>query len=475
MDKSVPKTTRSTKKIIKPCWWNQNVEEKRHNLNKSQRAFKLRNTPANLSTLNIAEEEYVKAKDLALENWSENICTSINHSRNIKDKWSEFRKFTKKKTDNTILPFIQQNNDVIFDESDKAKELEHTFFKGKHLREDIFDKSFHQEVMVEYTNITMKDSMDSVQEDEIYNSEIAMEELEGAISRLKKDSAPGPDSIFPVLLMDADKEVLESLLAIFNKSWKEGNLPKQWKRANVKFLKKPCKPNYNSPSSYRPISLTSIVGKLMERVITSRLEAFVEENNILDEEQEGFRQLRSTTNALLNLTQSISAGFNEDKFTLAVFIDFEKAYDSVWREGLMVKLHRFGITGKMWIWIHNFLEERYARCLVNKNTGDWFNTSIGLPQGAVISPILFNLYVKDLFEEVHANKCKFADDSTLWNTGTNLVKVTADTQSNLEVVENWSKKWRININVDKTEYCIFSRQKHHPGLTQLKLHNREIK
>ena len=87
--------------------------------------------------------------------------------------------------------------------------------------------------------------------------------------------------------------------------------------------KNPGKPNYNNPSSYRPISLTSIIGKLMERIITNRLEGYVETNDILDEEQEGFRHYRTTKNALLNLTQCIVDGFNEEKFTLAVLIDFE--------------------------------------------------------------------------------------------------------------------------------------------------------
>ena len=123
----------------------------------------------------------------------------------------------------------------------------------------------------------------------------------------------------------------------------------------------------------------------MERIITSRLEGFVETNDILDEEQEGFRHYRSTTNALLSLTQSIVDGFNEEKFTLAVLIDFEKAYDSVWREGLLVKLFKSGIQGKMWKWIQNFLDERLAKCLVNNTEGEWFKTNIGLPQGAVIS------------------------------------------------------------------------------------------
>ncbi|VDI75617.1 Hypothetical predicted protein [Mytilus galloprovincialis] len=121
------------------------------------------------------------------------------------------------------------------------------------------------------------------------------------------------------------------------------------------------KSTYNNPSSYRPISLTSILGKVMERVVTSRLEGYIETNSILDPEQEGFRHYRSTENALLSLTQNIFNAFNNNEFILAVFIDLEKAYDSVWREGLLTKLYDNGVKGNIWNWINNFLKERQAR------------------------------------------------------------------------------------------------------------------
>jgi hypothetical protein len=132
----------------------------------------------------------------------------------------------------------------------------------------------------------------------------------------------------------------------------------------------------------------------MERIVTSRLEAYFESNNILDKEQEGFRHIFSRTDALLTFVQSIFNRFNQKESIVAVFIDLEKAFNSVWREGLLVKLAHVGVKGKLWTWINTFLSHREARCVVNKITGNWFQTGIGLPQGSVISPILFNV---DLF------------------------------------------------------------------------------
>lgn len=140
-------------------------------------------------------EEYIDMKEAAIEEWSQNICSSINNARNIKDKWSEFKKFTKRNENNVILPFIQQNNDVIFEENEKAVELEQTFFKGKHLNTDKFDENFYNEALRQYTEITL--NQDATDE-EVYNTEIELEELEGAIDRLKKDSAPGPEFFYRV-------------------------------------------------------------------------------------------------------------------------------------------------------------------------------------------------------------------------------------------------------------------------------------
>ncbi|VDI32901.1 Hypothetical predicted protein [Mytilus galloprovincialis] len=166
-------------------------------------------------------------------------------------------------------------------------------------------------------------------DDDKYNQSITMDELEGSIFRLKKETAPGPDGFFPELFINAGKEFLDKLLEIMNRSWEEGILPQNWKMANVKFLKKAHKLSYNNPSAYRPISLTSVVSKLMERIVLYRIEEYVETNNIIDNEQEGFRQYRSTVNALLSLIQSIYGGFNKKMITLALFIDFEKAYDNL--------------------------------------------------------------------------------------------------------------------------------------------------
>ena len=224
-------------------------------------------------------------------------------------------------------------------------------------------------------------------------------------------------------------------------------------------LTKSGKTYYHQPLAYRPISLTSCVGKCMEKIIATRLYGLVEHNDILDKEQDGLRRFRGTSQALLRLTQDIKNEFNTKKTTLAVMVDMKKAYDSVWRDGLLYKLDKKGIQGRIWVWLNSFLKDRTVSCrLKNKKKRDKFVCKVGLPQGSMLSPLLFNIYIEDIYEAVTCNKVKFADDDTEWLSGTDLAEMVLVIESDLEGIRlNWLKKWRMKINIDKTEYCIFSK------------------
>lgn len=161
---------------------------------------------------------------------------------------------------------------------------------------------------------------------------------------MKKNKAPGPDEVYSDLLKLPGEEMLKAIHSLFQKSWRDGKVPDRWREAEVKFLRKQGKKYYREPGSYRHISLTRVLCKCMERIFAHRLYGLVEHCKLLDKEQEGFRRFRGTCVALLRLTQDIHDDFNRKEHTAAVFIDLEKAYDSVWREGLLVKLARKGFV-----------------------------------------------------------------------------------------------------------------------------------
>ena len=244
---------------------------------------------------------------------------------------------------------------------------------------------------------------------------------------------------------------------IYSKSWQEGVIPEDWKQAEVKFLKKSGKASYHSASAYRPISLTSCLGKGLERIITQRLYAVCEHNKIIDRDQEGFRRFRSCTHAILHLVQDVCNGFNDEESTVAVLIDMEKACDSVWREGLLFKLFNMGIVGRVWQWIFAFLQDKKAACILQEYKSPVFATNIGLPQGS--APLLFNLFIADIYKEIGCERVKYADDGTIWRKGKNIIQVGELLEEDMVKIFKWTSQWRMKLSIEKTEVCVFSRDK----------------
>ena len=188
------------------------------------------------------------------------------------------------------------------------------------------------------------DSEESIPE--IMTQKLSMGELQKAIRKLKKKKSPGPDGITNEMLMHLPQASLQKLLDIFNLTWEKGDVPQQWKEAIMMPLLKKGK-NKSKPLSYRPISLTSCVCKTMERIVNERLQWYLEKESILTAEQAGFRQYRSTEDQTTHLAQVIEDAFQAKKVVLASFIDLQKAFDKVWKDGLVVKLLRVGVRGNM--------------------------------------------------------------------------------------------------------------------------------
>ena len=207
----------------------------------------------------------------------------------------------------------------------------------------------------------------------------------------------GPDEIVPDLLKHFPTDVEVELLEFLNHSWFEGWCPQFWRDAVIiQFLKKDKDPQ--SVDSYRPIALTSTICKLLERMIVNRLSWWLEEHSLLILWQAGFRKSRSTVDQCLRLSQHISDGFqsSERLRTGMTLFDFSKAYDRVWRTGLLQKMHLLGITARFLVWISSWLTNQHARVRVNAKVGRSRTFKEGLPQGLFLSPLLFVIYIKDL-------------------------------------------------------------------------------
>ncbi|KAF7650069.1 hypothetical protein LDENG_00131950 [Lucifuga dentata] len=219
-------------------------------------------------------------------------------------------------------------------------------------------------------------------------------------------------------LSNASKIVL---LDLFNKICEEGELPNSWKEAIIVLIRKPGKDSSN-PVNYRPIALTSHVFKLMEKMIKERLLYFIETRGLISNYQSGFKKGRCTMDPAVCLEHETRKAQINKESVVAVFFDIEKAYDMMWKEGLIIKLNKLGIKGNMLKWLKSFLNDRSIQVRIGKNYSRSCFVENGTPQGSIISPLLFSIMIDDIFVGVDGGMgfSLFADDGAVWKRGRNV-------------------------------------------------------
>ena len=296
----------------------------------------------------------------------------------------------------------------------------------------------------------------------LYNP-ISEYEIELAIKNIKAPAGSFDNCQFhPSMFKKLDRNAIHALSRLFTLCLRNGKFV--WNEAKVIFLKKEGKASYSKPGSYRPISISSDIGKLLERILARRLEVYLLKIGIIDENQEGFSKGRNTIRYLHRLTAGIKGDISKKLTVLCLFVDFEKAFDSVWKQGLIVKLWKAGVHGCYLKIIDSFLFSRSVSLLINGFTGPTRQClDCGLPQGSVLSPILFKFYVSDMEETLkrHSNNIrvfKFADDGTVKVIGENLDECLYFLNLAMGCITNWTSCWRmvINCDINKTEIVCFN-------------------
>ncbi|GFY09381.1 RNA-directed DNA polymerase from mobile element jockey [Trichonephila clavipes] len=227
------------------------------------------------------------------------------------------------------------------------------------------------------------------------------------------------------------------------------------KHASVIPILKPGKPR-GAADSYRPISLLPVLSKLAERLILSKLNDFLATNKILISQQHGFRPQLSTSHQLLRIVEYAKSGFKEKKCTGAVFLDIQKAFDRVWHTGLLYKLIKINAPPQLILIIKSFLSNRSFAVRVNDTHSSTKQIRAGAPQGALLSPTLFNIYVNDIPKTRQTTVCLYADDTAILTQSTNKNCITHFLHKHLAELEDWYRKWKISINPGKTEAVFFS-------------------
>ena len=241
---------------------------------------------------------------------------------------------------------------------------------------------------------------------------IKAKDIAKSIQNLDSSKATGPDGIPVVVLKKLCPEISPILAKLFNKCLKEECFPMSWKLSHVCPVFKNSGES-SSPSQYRPISLLSVISKLFEAAINTAVLGHLAKNNLLSDQQYGFRPRRSTADILTVISHRISEALDRGFDTRVIALDISKAFDKVWHKGLLHKISSYGISGKVFAIIRSFLSDRSLRVVINGQSSDAYSINAGVPQGSLLGPTLFLLYINDLPKWIIRSMVDiYADDTT---------------------------------------------------------------
>ena len=407
-------------------------------------------------------------EDLKLESlvsW-ENFCNSISLESDPSKSWRKIKNFLKPKGQRDY-PTLHHANKVAKTNADKAQLFAESVERHFGIESDHFDSNHFHDV-----NKFVEDNHRHFyppEDPDDYRFDVGNEhELVAAVDAttliklvkfLKRGKAPGPDTIpNEVLRLGTTTSLFHHLAKLFTSSIQLGYIPTAWKIATLRMLLKPDKLPFLT-TSYRPISLISSIMKLFERVIEQRLRSHLEHIGFINKHQSGFRRAKSTDDHLFRLSQSIMESFNKGEHVVAAFLDVEKAFDNVWHNGLRYKIFQLDLPTKMTRWLSDFLVGRLIQVNVNNFFSNQINPKAGVPQGSVLSPLLFLIYVNDLPAPHHNQNSlsQFADDTAQWAFSLSVRIAAKLLQQDVLNLAMWCAKWRIKLNPEKTKVIIFSR------------------
>ena len=427
-----PKTARNERSLP---WFNSDIRQaiqfKHHEWNRYQK----NRTEGNWDSYVRARRRTTRLVRQAKKLHERKIVKSI--KKNSKGFWKLVRQKTKVNTGIT---------DLVVDGKAVTSDIEKAEALNNH-----FSSVFTIENLGNVPQVITR--VDTVQE-ELSITEAKLIEI---LSRLKVDKSPGPDKIHNRVLYEIRYEIVGVLTYMLDFSLNTGQVPKRWKEAEViPIFKKGAR---SDPNNYRPVSLTATCCKIMETVIRDSLLSYLENNNLISDNQHGFRPNRSCVTQLLEVIHDWSQALDKASCVDVIYLDYSKAFDSVPHERLLAKLGSYGIDLKVQRWIRNFLLDRTQRVVVNGIQSQAAQVTSGVPQGSVLGPILFLMFINDISDGVRNTLKLFADDSKIYKT----IKSHQDAlelENDLDCLMSWSDRWQLSFNVKKCKVL-------HMGLTNM--------
>ena len=266
------------------------------------------------------------------------------------------------------------------------------------------------------------------------------------INNMKENKSPGVDGISPKILKETVEQISAPLAHVFNMSLQEGIIPFEGKEANIIPLFK--KGSRNKSVNYRPVSLTSVICKLLETIIRDHMMDFLIKHKLINPSHHGFLKAKSCLTNLLCFLEEITKWVDDGSPVDVIYFDFQKAFDKVPHQRLISKFKSHGMGNSLINWIEQWLTDRRQRVVVDGEVSSWKSVLTGVPQGSVLRPILFLVYINDLEEGVTGKILKFADDTKLFRK----VKEIGDKQNlqdDIDKLVKWSDKWQMSLHFGK--------------------------
>ena len=402
--------------------------------------FQKVSSPSNKNLVEDLKEEFSDEIYKALNDWAENNSNNLN----VKDHkvfWAQYRKTFGKKTKNGVDILRNEDKELISDPKLKCDLFYRTFFTGQHLEGCDFDRVFKQTVEIELREVESALTLEPLEEADENGTDFTLTELRQALSKIQvSEKAFDGDEIHPGMIKHCGPVFQGYLLQLFNTCLSNNCWP--WRQSKVIFLKKDGKTDYLDPSSYRPITLASYCGKLLERLIEQRLRRWMIKEDLIDEEQEGFCEGKSTTRYLYRLCAMIRNSKLKNKVGILLLADFEKAYGSVWVDGILYKLLKANLSKKLWKLIATFLRGRRINISVDGYSSKELWCLLGLPQGSILAPLLFIFYTADMLKNCKSKTFKYADDCSLYtdkniNNKEDELELIQTAQQDLNHIRDW--------------------------------------
>ncbi|KAJ8737082.1 hypothetical protein PYW07_000353 [Mythimna separata] len=352
-------------------------------------------------------------------------------------------------------PLTRPDKSVAFDNSDKAECL----------ADSLESQCSPSTLLVDQTHIDMVDaeverrtSIPPVEDPDNPLPPVAPDEVEDIIRKLQPRKAPGADGITNRVFKLFPPQLIVLMTAIFNGALSNNMFPQAWKQATVIGIPKPGKPKAN-PTSYRPISLLNVLGKIYERLIYKRLKDYAETKGLIPNEQFGFRTEHSCIHQVHRIVEHLSVGFQRGMLTGVLYFDIAKAFDKVWHNGLIYKLYQLGVPDRLVLIMRDFLSNRSFRYRIEGALSSPHPIRAGVPQGSVVSPLAFTLYTSDIPKDSRAQLALFADDTAIYYTGRDPKAIARKLQTSANTLGEWFRKWRIEVNPDKSQAVLYSKQR----------------